>query len=461
MWFDLPVELQRQCLQQLDVPTLKSFRLVNKAVLELSTEILFGTVSLYPSDESAEKYTAILENETLRALVRTAIFNTNDDPDVDDSNRNREESDFLESYDEAVRKVSQFSNLREVQVKFARACAVESRTSGWDKEVAETVSFRTDVLLALFEGLDSEEHELEHFDTLTLKNLQDWVSEEIYTSPHFVAVLRKIRKLHLCIATESDEAAPEDSINKIGCHRMFNDNLIERWLKPVQGQLTHLSLWATECFWGFWPFCDLRATHFPHLKSLSLGNWTIVHDWQIDWILSHAPTLEELLLDDCPIVTVCKVDNVQVKPHFPDLEPVHVNERFNTKTYVKEIALRWHEALAQFRTGLPHLKHFALGQGNWDEGTMFEERYELLNELRWDRYHVFDKGIGPSQWMGGGGYWVLARARAGQEWEKRSHKFVTGGKGRDEFLFPNCDKKDLETLVELLEAVEERAGARV
>lgn len=474
MWTSLPVELQRQCLQSLDVASLCSLRLANKSISTIVTEILFQSVSLQPDEESAEKFHSVLGEEELRALVRTVIFNTSDDPDYRDGEL-RQEADLKPYYKQCLKKFTQFEKLREVQVKFARACAVPSTTSAWDREVVETVWFRTEVLRKLFKPLARaiEEGGLEFFDTLTIKNLQDHVDGEIYRSENFKAVLARVNKLHLSIATETDDDCPEDSINKRGCHEFFNEDLLTHWLGPVQSHLTHLSLFATECPWGFWPLCDLRKTHLPRLRSLSLGNWIIAHDWQIDWIISHAATLQELVLIDCPILSVAKMNDREALAHWPDIEPIYTNTRFNTRIYLQEIKLRWHDVFARLHelTKLTKFGVFLSQEG--DEVDIFEERYKLGEEFmcRWnrhctsrdewnlDRYCMFDMGLGPTQWVMGGSYWVMVKA--GDRHRVGSHVFYTGKKEREAYYFPQCDEEDMKALAELVKAVEGRVGKSV
>ncbi|EDN92448.1 hypothetical protein SS1G_08311 [Sclerotinia sclerotiorum 1980 UF-70] len=47
---------------------------------------------------------------------------------------------------------------------------------------------------------------------------------------------------------------------------------------------------------------------FAKLPStwLELGNYSFSHDWQLDWILSHGETLQVLILDFRPIVSVLR-----------------------------------------------------------------------------------------------------------------------------------------------------------
>ncbi|KAF2248195.1 hypothetical protein BU26DRAFT_458336 [Trematosphaeria pertusa] len=446
----LPIELQRQCVQFVDPEFLKSLRFVSKDALPIATEALFSTIVLQPSDESAAKYTHILESEKLNPLVRTVIFNTDDDPDADPDWASNEEKEPLESFLDALRAVFKFPNLRKVELKFARECAAPAvgRYNAWDKEVAETQSFRTDVLEAFFEGLNNLEKPAVSVDSLTVKNLQDWTLEEIYESEDFKAVRSRLKKLALQITTETEDAAPETSILLQGCHRGFTSDLPAQWLGPLQPQLTHLTLYGTHCFWGIFPFCDLRGIHFPKLKSLVLGNFTIAYDWQIDWILSHGATLEELILDDCPIVIALRLEESQKLPNFPSLDPFPLTA-FARAIYLKNIdlcwhhvLLRWHHVLPRFASGLPHLRHFALGQGNWAEQEMFEQRYDLVSEIRESRYYMFDCGVGPTQWIAGG--------RRGAE-----YGFQMSGVGGQKTIaaFPDCEAEDVDALCNLLEEV--------
>jgi hypothetical protein len=338
--------------------------------------------------------------------------------------------------------------LREVELKFARECAADE---AYEKDVHETEDFRAHVLQDLFfAGLNHAEHGTTNMESLTIKNLQDATSQDVYESVDFRMVLSRLKELHLQIATESCDASPENIIQMEGCHRMFNSDLLDRWLKPVQHQLARLTIYGTECLWGIYPLCDLRDVHFPRLKSLSLGNFTIAHDWQIDWILSHGPTLEELILDDCPIITTLKFDEDMAKLNWPDLKPFRSGKDswYGSCDYWKDVDLRWHHVFPRFQSGLPHLRRFAIGRGNWLEQTMFEERYEMMPSLVPERYYMFDGGIGPSQWVGNDPY--------AYDHGKHTFDINVGGSTKD-IPFPMCDDEDMDALVVLLDVVNARA----
>lgn len=448
MYSHLPVELQRECLQLLDVPSLKSLRLTSKSTLVLATEALFRIVNVLPNEESAEKYHYVLKNKKLKSLVRRVIFNTAEYPN-ETKELEQEEPQLPASYEAAMLQMGEFPRLKEVELKFARMCAV-IRSYRSCNEVRETEDFRAHVLQDLFfAGLNHPEHPAVGVESLTIKNLQDATCDDVYESGDFQMVLSRLKELHLQIATEVEVAAPEHSINKRACHVMFNNDLFNRWLKPAQHQLTRLTIYGTDCLWGLYPFCDLRSVHFPRLKSLSLGNFTIVHDWQVDWILSHGPTLEELILDECPIITTLKFDQRIAELHWPDLQPFTSGRRRFPK-YWKDIDLRWHHVFPRFQSGLPHLRHFAIGRGNWHWQTMFEERYEMIPRIVPQRYYMFDGGIGPSQWVGHDDY----------SYDRGKYTFsIYAGPDRStkEILFPTCNDEDMDALVALLDVVNARA----
>ncbi|KAH3944752.1 hypothetical protein HBI81_231620 [Parastagonospora nodorum] len=221
---------------------------------------------------------------------------------------------------EMLELIHQIKNLQEVELKFAKQCAVEevTRWSSWTKGVAETLRFRNKV----FENFLSALQQAGKIQYLTIKNLQDYHNKSIFERQDFRIIRDRLPQLHLQIAAEYDEASPEYTIEKPALHAGYTQDLPNTWLKPLSGQLTHLTLYGAEsmCMWGIWPlvdFCNIPT--FAHLKSLSFGRFTVVHDWQIDWILSHAETLEELIPDDCPIVTVLYMDDKPAKASFPDL----------------------------------------------------------------------------------------------------------------------------------------------
>jgi hypothetical protein len=440
----LPVEIRRLCLESLehDREDLKNARLVNKELGFLASEILFRKAILNNTEESAEKFRELLKS-SLNALVHNVEINTSEDPEY--TGGGQDEADNSESFLEMMRLIHEFSKLEEVGLNFAKEVAGND-PRGYDKDVAETVLFRTGILEDLLPAL----RKASNLQTLTVKNLQDYHDEGLFKCEDFIAVRDKLTRLHLQIATEYDDASPEESITKPALHTGFGRDLPNIWLKPTTSQLTHLTLYGTECYWGIYPFVDFRnIPTFTRLKSLCLGNFTIAHDWQVDWIVSHNATLEELIMDDCLILPALRMKTTMTKANFPDLAPSKLNHGiFRITVYWKEVPLRWHMVLDRFRTSLPKLRHFAMGHGNWSEYRAFEERYELLSEVAKGRYAFFDWGIGPSQWIVGG-----------STYHEDGYTFSHGHPEREYVEFPKCREEDQKALMDLLVCVEGRKDA--
>jgi hypothetical protein len=165
----------------------------------------------------------------------------------------------------------------------------------------------------------------------------------------------------------------------------------------------------------------------------------MAHDWQVDWIVSHGSTLQELCLGDCSIVFACRMEQDQAHTNFPGLSPIT-----GRKDYFKEVYLRWHQVLERFRQELPRLQHFAMGSGVWDEA--FEKRYDLDCAIEDGRYVLFDSGVGTCQWFEG-----VNRYREG--WWFDVNPPDVGFDESKLIQYPQCELEDKEALSLLLKTV--------
>ncbi|PSN73349.1 hypothetical protein BS50DRAFT_568904 [Corynespora cassiicola Philippines] len=443
--FQLPLTLQQKCIELLEFSSLKSLRLVSKASLPITTEALFNVVVFHPSDESAAKYSHIVEDSKLKKLVQKVIINTDDDPDTELEQPEKEVPDYLRA---ALRHLGKFPNLKEAELKFAFNCT-QREINGTRRYIAETVNFRTPVMQAFLDGLNHAESPMSRFDSITVKNLQDWTSSDVYDSEDFKNVRDKLTRLALQMTSDIEESSPERTTNLPAFQQGISDSLPRHWLTPLQSQLTHLTLYSAHSMWGLYPLCDFRKLQFPNLESLALGNYTIARDWQIDWILSHGPTLKELILDGCPIITVLCFDNFEEDLRPPNLEPLPGSDP-ESPCYLMHVDLRWHNVLPKFESGLPNLEKFVLGCGDWDGQTMFEKRYDLKPEVFESRYYMFDGGTGPSQWL-----------EPSDADDEEGIQFYTGVIDEEEtlFPFPDCHDQDADALRSLLGIISRRSGA--
>lgn len=438
----LPVELRRLCIDPLDddADTLKQLRLVNKDLGTLATEVLFGTAVLRSTDESAEAFDKLVRSKYSKTIRRVVIYTDTEEDDPQD------ESEILESFAETIALLSSLENLQELQLKFAVDCAAELDTyigEGYFEDVNQTPKYRSQVLRIVFDALK----DISTLKVLSIRNLQDHMDRQILEFDAFQSVRGRLTGLHLQIVTEVRE---QHDLDFAALHQGFTVDLPELWLRPVSPHLTHLTLYSYTTFWGLYPFVDFRQIEtFPCLESLSLGNWTIAHDWQIDWILSHGPTLKQLLLDDCPIIAALKMagDDNMARLNFPDLQP----QGDTWAPYFTLVSLRWYQIFGRFQSDLQRLEHFAMygSECDWEEDC-FDHRYALNTKLRANRYQFFDRGLIP--------HWPDPPNYGPRE---QHHEFYRSGRHPNaehwRVQFPNCDVEDEEALGKLMEAVSRRA----
>lgn len=358
-----------------------------------------------------------------------------------------------EFFTQAMEQVGRFPNLTNVELVFATACDHDPQFM----ECPESTEFRIEILQAFFEGLNHEDHPAVQVTNLSIKNLQDRTpdvlipvdehdteedvdtEENIEFQTNFHQVMSRITQLSLQVATEYDSASPENTLKIPECHDFFGHELQTYWLAPMADKLTYLKLYATEMYIGWFPQCNLPV--FPALRTLVLGNMSFVQDEQVDWVLSHSATLEELILDDCLIpvaVRMCEheMDTSNGKVTYeldtsyrPSYRP---KEGYDFGDQVWSNAMRWHHIFDRLKQ-MSHLKHFAIGHGNWNGNLAYDEADTLQSVLTGQRYMYFDEGTGPSPWL--------------DSW------------GEDEdFLVskPDCDAEDRDTLKVLLEGLKKR-----
>jgi hypothetical protein len=213
----------------------------------------------------------------------------------------------MDPFNECLRQISSLSSLSELSLKFTKRVSNPTPPYYYNEYGTENIELRTSIPTALFTALDGGGED--GVTCLSLENLQDF-SRGVYEMPEFVRVSNKLKGLHLHIATEYSETGPDRDIDIPGKHTFFNSTLNSHFLAPMAHQLTHLSFYCST-FWGVYPRWDSRSLHFPALRSLSLGNWSVAHEWQVECMLAHTG-LEELWLDDYPVVYAGRIEGGQV-----------------------------------------------------------------------------------------------------------------------------------------------------
>lgn len=303
-------------------------------------------------------------------------------------------------------------------------------------------------------------------DDLTIKHLQDACDVGHPTIKQFPST---IKKLNLLITMWAELASSEHDLDLNFRHAFFNVHLNRDWLRPLQNQLTHLTL-SCNTYWGVYPRWQPHDLHFPHLKSLAFGNWTVAFDWQLDFIISHGKTLEQLVLINCPILHALRLtprqsDNAWQQPRpGTGRGPPHTNKFFPD--------LRWHTVLPRLQNSLPKLKQFTMARGPkgpniWSHVDLtadeaFDERYALAPCIDTSRYAIFDYN-GTAENVDAGseraqrGYY---QRRVGEDFFENSYWWEkeTDEETRKRVKFPDCLEEDREAFEHLLRALKDRCN---
>ena len=240
----------------------------------------------------------------------------------------------------------------------------------------------------LFGALCNRDRPIASFRSLTIKNHPDFYDHPYESCSKFKETISRISELHVAITSSWKR---RDRLHS------FLENFPSVWLRPSSDHLTHLTLYYDE-YWGWDPAVDSRDIEFPNLKYLAMKNYTFAHDWQIEWITAHGPTLRTLILDNCPIL-ICMVRAWYEPTVSHDDHEVFLYREFqvdgrlhneNHWTYNR----RWHHFYAMLEAGLPFLTKFAcwhdirLPELLIDVGVLFEARDRMLPRLPQDRYIV-------------------------------------------------------------------------
>lgn len=117
--------------------------------------------------------------------------------------------------------------------------------------------------------------------------------------------------------------------------------------------------------------------------------------------------------------------------------------------------MRWHHVLDRLRIGLPLLRRFALRGGDHndddidcdDPETAFQKRYSLESRIHDSNYHVFDCGVGPSQWID-----------LGHRYNERGWSFDRPGVEKGRHAKAPAMDEDQKALDALVDAIQRRGG---
>ncbi|CAG8116993.1 unnamed protein product [Penicillium salamii] len=421
---NLPSKLLARTFFNVDSSSFKSLHHSCRFISQLATDQLFKTVHLQPSKTSQNGLQEILNNPNLRRIPRKIYIDTVDESlNYDDE----EEQKWPQGWDNLVPQVKELPRLNAAVLCFDKGFTSDSEDEDYPHytDFPQTPQFRFHAMHKLFSLLESLRHPIQD---LGIRNLQADNPKDPKTLAKMGKVLSGLLSLRLSITSETNDAAPEHDLEYPEIRKFFKE-LPSTWLSPAAPSLQHLSLCSRE-YSGFYPDLDLTNLFFPRLKTLSLGNFCFFHDGQIDWILKHGDTLEEIYFDDCAILYDFGMmeENVDACALPRDT----LVRREGDESLYGSFEKRWHHIFDLFAEKLPKLRHFRIGRSDWSPDIPFEQERDIKVGLYYNRYMCCYDGWGPSSYMEGEDPKELAKLE--NEWRPS----------------PECDDEDRAALRKLL-----------
>ncbi|KAL5336351.1 hypothetical protein BJX70DRAFT_282656 [Aspergillus crustosus] len=401
----IPPEILHRVFFYADQESRKALRLSSVLLGETGRSWIFQTTTISRVKSICARFENILDRPDIVNAVTKIYLDTIDPDDGNGSVTTEDGDEFLEASEEdedddsalpprfwkLVNRLSEFPRLQSVVIRFDPKCEEED---DWG-DAQQTKEFRAAVLKKAFSVIAALPRLPKELGIQDLQNINPTDEE---TVGDINKVLGGLQRLRLNNANELDEGNGENNVEKQAIHD-FYPSLASTWLLPALTNLEHLSIYSS-IYWGFNPIADLETAHFPRLKSLALGNYTFVRDAQLEWILSLGETLEELYLDDCPILFEVAI-YPDTKPR-TSLDPNSYKDhpKFQRKTHAY-YNTRWADYLRAFNERLPHLKHFRLGHNPhwWEDDTTPFEKEDQIRIKFYESYMVYCDGFGPSQYM--------------------------------------------------------------
>lgn len=394
-YFDqLPLEILTLIaseVERCDYKATKALRCVSNRCADVCTGLVYRSSTLLLRQRSIDNMRSLLQSPKLCSVVTHLKIDTAEYTDtcMDSYDWEDRDAELLRSFLAVLKMLGQLQNLRSVNLVCSSECVgPQQRRHWWARGVPESIKFRTDVLQGLFAGLNSTTNAALKLNHLCIKNLQGCANETLVDSGDFQAVMERVQNLELQIVNEDVDGngSTPQNLSKKELHTFFGRHLVKGWLEPVRQRLTCLKLYSKDgMYFGYLPKCQLPT--FPALKSLVLGGMSFSHDFQLDWILSHSHTLQEIVLDNCPIVIGVRIPSTLDPNNYP-IEPLFNSSATGSILQLSSFlySARWHDYFSRFATGLPNLRSIRCGFGDWYDGNAFQRTHELGVGLWAQRY---------------------------------------------------------------------------
>jgi hypothetical protein len=210
----------------------------------------------------------------------------------------------------------------------------------------------------------------EAFKEHVITDLKPYDGSKSSDNEDFKATMRNLKTLKLLVQSNEMSRYEFRSVRKLPTNQRFMEQLEQTWLGNCQKSLRELDL-GFRTHVGFYSKLDLRGLEIARLKVLKLTKITLTHQWQIDWICSHGPTLEILSLIETPIIVQATTRMVLDEESYP----IEHQPLLQLPETVLTFHLKWSEIQDQIRERLPDLRAF-------EQEFMYSADYDDDDEWR-------------------------------------------------------------------------------
>ncbi|KAH7152885.1 heterokaryon incompatibility protein-domain-containing protein [Dactylonectria macrodidyma] len=298
----------------------------------ISSTRAFRTVFLVPSTKGFLSWHKLISSDMVKSAARRVVIysSANAREDISDGMLflpSQDEAFLLPIHDnvfdlpfegktrdvtfwDALSRLNDLTLVNVICLRFPLACQAVVDPSLFVEHDSAT---RILTLQAVFKAIKNRARrpDTARISSLTIKHLQNLPISSFTSSDLFKSVTKDLDRLHLEVVEEYhlsnrgfDLHCPE--------RVRFEPYMRRAWLIPLASRLTSLSLYIRDC-WGTMPGTfNGHSLVFPHLKTLSLGSYTISHYNHLDWVLVQ-PSLKSLRPDKCFIVSYMCVNNYLVE----------------------------------------------------------------------------------------------------------------------------------------------------
>ncbi|PLB34807.1 F-box protein [Aspergillus candidus] len=362
----LPEEILLLIFDFADRASLKSLRFTCRHISTAATEKLFQKILLYPHDKSIQRFVSVANSDThLFQLPRHIHFEPYQEGhyvihDLDDPNAPnwgavsshlwklpRVDSAMLHFRDNSNEA---YDNQSDMGYHYLRSKIID------------------DFFAAVVEMVPTPR-----------KLALGFIYETPVEDDHFARIRRVLGGLHTFRLGILYRVLPS----------RISMEIQSKWLRPTAASLQQLDLMfsAGQPAWSIFNLSDM---HFPQLRSLTLRGCTFAAEAQLEWIVSHADTLQEMVLENCRILILVDIRGGSIaKASFKAVGMKLRRKSGYPNRKEGGYSARWKDVFALFGERMGQLRRFSMGWRKRGSDGWCEDTVPVRNVLHQCRYTSF------------------------------------------------------------------------